>query len=342
MKKARTHRIPFTLVTLLAVASMLGACRERSGARIVKIGLVHSLEHSFTRSLQHFAQALEERSQGRFEVRIYPSSQIGGEKQLQEMLTLGTAEMTVTGLVNTYEPLFAVFEMPYLYRDRAHVVRVMNGPIVAETAESLIPLGMRLIGFYENGFRHVTTTKKAIHKPEDLKDLVIRTPENPAQIETFRALGAVPTPLSFSELYTALLQGVVQGQENPLQNIASSNLHQVSKHIAKTSHIYNAAYVLISERFWKTLNPEDQELFRTCVQESSQWQLAQMEQLDIDLEKQLKEEGALFTYPDQQAFAEACAPAYETLYRSLGPQGDRARDIVKAIREAGIAPSTSQ
>ena len=333
MKTIRSKQVVIGFM-LTGMALGLGACRKQDPVQIVKIGLAHSPEHSFTQSLQRFAQSVEVQTHGRFQVRIYPSSQIGGEKQLQEMLTLGTAEMTVTGLVNTYEPLFAVFEMPYLYRDRRHAQQIFNGPIVHKVAQSLVPLGIRLIGFYENGFRHITSTSGAINRPQDLQKMIIRTPENPAQIETFRALGAVPTPLSFSELYTALMQGVVQAQENPLQNIKSANLHQVSKYIAKTAHIYNAAYILISERFWQSLAPADQEIFRTCIQESNVWQLAQMEQLDIDLEKQLKAEGAIFSYPDQQAFARACEPAYEALYRNLGPLGQQAREIVKAIRRS--------
>lgn len=332
----RIRQYALLVFTLLSICLVVNACRKENNVRIVKVGLSHSSEHSFTRSLERFADALESKTQGRYQVRIYPSSQIGDEKQMQEMLTLGTAEMTVTGLVNTYEPLFALFEMPYLYRDRAHAERVLNGAIVQEVAQSLIPLGMRLIGFYENGFRHITNTRGPINRPEDLQNMVIRTPENPAQIATFQALGALPTPLSFSELYTALMQGVVHAQENPLQNIKSANLHQVSPHIAKTAHIYNAAYILISERFWLSLSPTDRDIFRACIRESSNWQLAQMEQLDRDLEKQLKSEGAQFTYPDQQDFAQACKPAYEAIYRSFSERETQARELVASIRQTQL------
>jgi len=246
------------------------------------------------------------------------------------MLTIGTAEMTVTGVLNTCEPLFALFEMPYLYRDREHIMKVNAGPVMEEVAASLPARGLRLIGFYENGFRHITNSERPIRQPLDLVGLKIRTPENQAQIETFRALGADPVSMPFPELYSALLLGTVQGQENPLQNIWSGRLHEAQDHIAMTAHIYNSAYVLISERFWKTLSEDDRRIFRECVAESSRWQLAHMEQLDVELEAKLRQKGMEFTYPDRAAFEAACKPAYEAVFKRFGPQ---AREIVNRIRE---------
>jgi tripartite ATP-independent transporter DctP family solute receptor len=301
----------------------------RSDARLIKVGVTHSQKHSFTQALQNFGRRLERLSHGRFRVMIYYGAQLGSEKVLQEMLTIGTAEMTVTGLLNTYEPLFAVFEMPYLYRDREHIKQVNSGPIMAEVAASLPAKGLRLIGFYENGFRHITNSVRPIEDLGDLAGLKIRTPENQAQIETFKALGADPISMSFSELYSALLLGTVQGQENPLQNIYSARLFEAQKYIAMTGHIYNSAYVLISERFWQSLTESDRKLIHKCVNESSSWQLAYMEKLDVELEQKLKEHGMKFTYPDKEQFRRACEDAYQAIYSRFGP---RAKDIVGRIR----------
>ena len=298
-------------------------------ARFIKIGVTHSQQHSFTRALRMFGRRLEERTDGRFRVKVYFGGQLGSEKVLQEMLTIGTAEMTVTGLLNAYEPLFALFEMPYLYRDREHIMQVNAGPVMEEVAASLPPRGLRLIGFYENGFRHITNSVRPIHQPSDLVGLKIRTPENQAQIETFRALGADAVSMPFSELYSALLLGTVQGQENPLQNIWSGRLHEAQDHIAMTGHIYNSAYVLISERFWKTLSEEDRRIFRECVAESSRRQLDYMKRRDVELEGLLKEAGMQFTRPDRREFEEASRPAYDVIYEKFGP---RAREIVQQIR----------
>ncbi len=316
------------LVLFLSLILVL-SCSPTKRGRLIKVGVGHGPGHSQTLALQKFKTLMEERSDGRYRVKVYHSATLGDEKQMQELLTIGTAEITVTGVLNIYEPLFALFEMPYLYRDREHVFNVNSGPIMQEVAQSLIPNGLRLIGFYENGYRNVTTSKRRIETPADLQGLMIRTPENPAQIATFNTLGAIATPMPFSDLYTALLQGVVDGQENPLQQIYLSRLHEVQNYCALTHHIYNSAYVIFSERFWQTLNAADQQLIRDCILESARWQLDYMKTLDSELEVKLKDEGMEFTYPDQAAFEQACVPAYETIYAKLGP---RAREIVARIR----------
>lgn len=316
-------------ITIL-ICSFLFSCSQKSNSKLIKVGVEHGPGHSQTLAFEKFGNMLEKRSNGRFHVKIYNSGSLGGEKQMQELLTIGTAEMTVTGVLNIYEPLFALFEMPYLYIDRKHIFNVNSGPIMQEIAASLLPKGIRLIGFYENGFRHITNSKRPIHSPADLQGLMIRTPENPAQIETFKALGAIATPMSYSELYTALLQKVVDGQENPLQQIYLSRHYEVQTHIALTGHIYNSAYVLISERFWQSLNQSEQELIRECILESSKWQIDYMQNLDMELEEKLKAEGMQFTYPDPDEFEKECRQAYEKIYEKLGP---RAEDIVNRIRE---------
>jgi TRAP-type C4-dicarboxylate transport system substrate-binding protein len=164
----------------------------------IKMGIGHPPDHSFVIASQKFKDLIEKRSNGRLKAEIYPSSQLGGEREMQEMVALGTLEMSVTGVIVTYEPLFALLEAPYLYRDRDHIKKVMESPVVADLGESLLKKGLRMVGFYENGFRNITNSKRPINSPEDVKGLKIRTPENLAQVETFKALGAVATPMAYS------------------------------------------------------------------------------------------------------------------------------------------------
>ena len=203
---------------------------------------------------------------------------------------------------------------------------------MSEIASSLSPSGLELIGFYENGFRNITNSVRPIEKPDDLQGLKIRTPENPAQIETMRALGAIPTPMSFSELYTALIQGVVDGQENPLQNIWFNNLHEAQEHLAMTHHIYNSLYIVASSRFWHNLPTGDQKILKESLAESSKWQLEYMKSLDHELEQKMKDYGVKFTYPDRAAFKEACRPAYEALFKSFGKRSETYVDRIKKIK----------
>lgn len=321
------NRVCFILILFYIAAS---GCRPEQQSNLIKIGLTHGKSHSFSQALEYFKDSLEMKSGGRMKVKIFHSSQIGSEKEMQEMLTIGSLDICISGILNTYEPLFTLFEMPYLYRDRDHVIKINNSEIMQEVASSLQNNGIILIGFYENGFRNISTSRTPVYHPEDLKGLKIRTPENPAQIQTIKALGGIPTPLSFSELYTALVQGVADGQENPLQNIWFGRLYESQKYIAKTHHIYNSAYITASKRLWDRLSREDRELLKACIHESSLWQLEYMKQLDRELEENMKKEGVTFTYPDREEFARATRPAYDVIYDMYG---GRAREIVKRIQE---------
>src|SRR5512137_1807489 len=172
----------------------------------MKVGIGHPPGQSFVVASDRFKEMVEKRSNNRVKVDIFHSSQLGGEREMQEMVALGTLEMSVSGIVVVYEPLFARLEAPFLYRDRDHIKKVMDSPVVADLSQTLLAKGIRMVGFYENGFRNITNSKRPINAPADVRGLKIRTPENLAQIETFKALGAVATPMAYSELYSALAQ----------------------------------------------------------------------------------------------------------------------------------------
>jgi tripartite ATP-independent transporter DctP family solute receptor len=238
--------------------------------------------------------------------------------------------MTVTGVLGIFEPKITLLEMPFLFRDRAHIQKAQTSEAVRTLTASLPAKGVRLIGFVENGFRNITTNARPITKPEDVKGLKIRTPENLAQIETFKALGAAPTPMPFSELYAALRQGVVDGQENPLQNIHDGKLFEVQKYLALTGHIYNSAYVIISEAFFQRLKPEQRKAVEEAADEAGRWQFDFIAKKDAELLETLKKSGMQVTEPDKEAFRAATAPAYDAFY---GRYGNDARTFVEAIRK---------
>ena len=314
-----------SILTLAALAIAPAAWAQQT----IKIGIDHGPTHSFTQAMDLFGQLLEKKRPGEYKVQVYPSAQLGNERVMQEALTLGSLEMTVTGLLNIYEPKFALLEAPFLYRDRAHILKTQDSAVVQKLAASLPPKGLRLVGFVENGFRNITNNTRPINTPADVKGLKIRTPENLAQVETFRALGAQPTPMPFAELYNALRQGVVDGQENPLQGIYDGKLYEAQKYLAMTGHIYNSAYVLISEQFFAKQKPEQQRAILDAVHEATLWQFNYASELDGKLLEELKQKGMLVTTPDQAAFRAATAPAYDAFYAKLGPD---AKTIVEAIR----------
>ncbi|MEO8409905.1 MAG: TRAP transporter substrate-binding protein [Propionivibrio sp.] len=295
----------------------------------IKIGIDHGPTHSFTQAMERFGKILEQKRPGEYKVQVFASAQLGNERVMQEALTLGSLEIVVTGLLNIYEPKFSLLEAPYLFRDRQHILKAQESEVVQKLAATLPPKGLRLIGFVENGFRHITNNVRPINAPSDVKGLKIRTPENMAQVETFRALGAQATPMPFAELYNAIRMGVVDGQENPLQNINDGKLYEAQKYLALTGHIYNSAYVVISEQFFAKQKPEQQKAIVEAVKEATLWQFDMMRERDAELLETLKQKGMQVTTPDQAAFRAATAPAYDAFYAKFGPD---ARAIIEAIR----------
>ncbi len=321
----------FTTLKAMIVAggASLAIAAAAHAATELKVGHGHTEQHSFHLAMEKFAELLEEKAPGAFDVTIFANSQLGNEREMQEQLTFGTLEMTVTGVLGIYEPKLALLELPFLFRDRDHVKAAQHSDAVAELASSLPPKGLRLIGFVENGFRNITNNAGPIETPADVNGLKIRTPENQAQIETFRALGAQPTPMPFSELYAALRQGVVDGQENPLQNIYDGKLYEVQEHLALTGHIYNSAYIVISESFLEGLPDDQKQALLEAADEAGAWQLDYLAEKDAELLDALKDAGMAVTEPDKEAFREATAPAYEVFYEQYG---DDARAFVEAVR----------
>jgi tripartite ATP-independent transporter DctP family solute receptor len=314
----------------LAVVALIFAPAAMAKNIVIKVGHGHTATHSYQLGLERSAQAIKEATNGRITLKFYPSAQLGNERQMQESLTTGTLEMTITGLANLYDPAFALFDFPFLYDNRTQIKHVMYSDLMKDMGQGLIKKGLRIIGLMEVGFRDVTSNKP-INTPADLKGFKIRTPESPAQIECFKAMGAMPTPMSFSELYGALQQGVVDGQENPLENIFNGKLYEVQKYVNVTKHIYNFAYVFISEKFWKTLTPEDQKLIASEVKKGCLWQIDYLKEKEADYADQLRAKGMTFVEVDRNLFREAAMGAYQSDFvKKLEP---RSSEIIKQIRE---------
>lgn len=320
----------FATIVGAAFAAFLGTSDPSSAQTALKIGHGHSENHSFHLAMQRFGEALERKAPGAFKVTLFPQARLGSEREMQEQLATGTLEMTVTGVLGIFEPKMTLLELPFLFRDREHIQKAQRSEAVRTIASSLPAKGVRLIGFVENGFRNITNNTRPVAKPEDVRGLKIRTPENLAQVETFKALGAAPTPMPFSELYAALRQGVVDGQENPLQNIHDGKLYEVQKHLALTGHIYNSAYVVVSESFYQSLKPEHRKAIEEVADEAGRWQFDHIAKRDQELLDALKKAGMQVTEPDKEAFRAATAGAYDAFY---GRYGNDARAFVEAIRK---------
>ena len=211
--------------------TMLGS---DSAALRLKVGTTTAPDGHYVKGLQEMQRLLEEYSDGGMTLDIYPNSQLGNERDMMENVGMGVQEMCLisTGPIPNFVSDFAVLDLPYLFEDEAHAYEVLDGEIGTSLLGQLDSQGIKGVGFWENGFREVTNDKKEIKTPEDLKGMKIRTMENSVHMATYQTLGATATPMAWSEIFTALQQGTVDGQENPIAIIESAKVYEVQKYVS--------------------------------------------------------------------------------------------------------------
>ena len=259
-----------------------------------------------------FANWVSEQTKGQVKIRLFPNETLGSDKQMTEMAASGTLDMVITapGVAASYEPKLAVFEFPFLFSSMDKVGKLLDGPIGDELAKDLPAKGIRILGYWDNGLRQITNSKKPIAQPDDLKGLKIRTPENKMTLDIFRALNSNPAPLAFPELYLALAQGMFDGQENPVVNIHASKFYEVQKYISITNHKYETTPLIISEKTWQKLPPDVQKIIKEgAVKFAGEHRRLNTENEAKDL-ADLEAKGMKVNRPDLAAFREATKPVY--------------------------------
>jgi tripartite ATP-independent transporter DctP family solute receptor len=229
--------------------------------------------------------------------------------------------MTSTAVLGNFHPQVAVFDLPFIFRDREHAFKALD-TVGMEIAKDLEEKGMKVLAYYENGVRNMTNNIRPIRVPEDMKGLKIRVMEQPIYIAMMKALGANPTPMAFGELFTALQKGVVDGQENPAAHIYTKRFFEVQKYISLTEHTYSAEPLVVSMITWNKLTPEQQTIIQEAAEEACDWQ----RQLAIDLENgywdKIRESGKseIITDVDKEAFREATAPVWKDFEDQVGKE----------------------
>ncbi|WP_242663832.1 TRAP transporter substrate-binding protein [Geobacillus zalihae] len=269
-----------------------------------------------------FKELVEEKSKGQIEVQVFPGEQLGSEPAMLQAVQSNTLQMTAvgTGIYSSlYQPI-GIVELPYLFDSFEQAWKVLDGPFGQELAKPLIDKNIHILAYWENGFRHVTNNVKPIQTPDDLKGLKIRTPEIPVSVSIFKTLGANPTPMAFGELFQALEQHIVDGQENPLTNIYNSKLYEVQKFLSLTGHQYSPLPLAISEKFWKTLSPEQQKIIEESAKEAGQFHREAVKADDQKLRQELEKKGMKINEVDQQAFKNAVQPVYKEFEKVYGKE----------------------
>jgi TRAP-type transport system periplasmic protein len=271
--------------------------------------------------VQAFAEKLTELSDGKFEIREQAAGALGGERDLIEGLQIGSVELVIssTGPLGNFVPETLVLDLPFLFKDYASARSVLDGEIGDELLEKINENGLVALAWAENGFRHITNSSRAINEPDDLSGLKIRTMENSVHMEAFTAAGAAPTPMAFPEVFAALQQRVIDGQENPIPVITSSNMWEVQDHLTLSGHVYSPGIILAAPSLWDTLSDEEKGWFEEAADAAVAANRAKVEQDEASGVDMLRERGMeVVEQVDQEAFREAVRPAYDTFIAQHG------------------------
>ena len=280
-----------------------------------------------------FGELVKERSQGRMTVRVAGAEQLGNEQSLLTSLRTGAVDMTVNsqGSTSALLPELAALGLPFLFADSAAAFKVLDGPIGGELDQRFAKIGMVPLGWWDNGIRHITNSKRPIAKPADLKGLKIRTPPDPMTIDIFKALGASTEQISFGELYIALQQGVVDGQENPLVNIHSSKIFEVNKYISLSAHKWECSPFLMSQITWARLPAADRDIVKAAAKEAGELQRKIFLDTEVKLAADFKANPKVeVNQADQAAFREASASVVDAW--KAKPFGDFVDRLAKSAK----------
>jgi len=277
-----------------------------------------------------FAREVERRTNGRYKVQNFYSGALGAERESIEALQIGTLDLTMTstGPVPNFVPEVAILDIPFLFRDYAQARAVLDGPIGQEMLAKFPSKGLVALAWGENGFRHMTNSKHQVVVPADLKGLKMRTMENPVHIQAYKAFGIIPTPMAFTEVFTALQQGTVDGQENPLSVITSAKLDQVQKYLTLTGHVYSPALILMSKAQWDKLSAADRQAFLDAAKEAVKANRARIDADERKAVADLEAKGMLVVVDvDKAKFQAALAPTFAEFGKKFGQENiDRIRN----------------
>jgi TRAP-type transport system periplasmic protein len=287
----------------------------------IKIGYANTKESHLGVGAAVFCDEIQNKTSGRYTCQHFPSSALGGEREMTEGLQIGTIDAAnlTTGPLGNFVPEVRILDLPFLFRDYDHARKTLDGSIGNELLGKFTSKGLVALAWTENGFRHMTNNKRAINRPTDAAGLKMRTMENKVHIEGYKAFGIQPTPMAFPEVFGALQQGTVDGQENPIPVILASKFSQVQKHLSLTSHVYSPAVLMLSPRLWAKVVEADKPIFQEAARKAAAAQRKKVNDDETNGVAQLEKSGmAVVRTVDAQAFRDAMKPVYLSLEKELG------------------------
>jgi TRAP-type transport system periplasmic protein len=329
MQKRSTLRILSTLAT----AAMLAAASLSAHAQTtMKISISVAQNSHQGVAIDTFAREVERRTNGRYKIQTFYAGALGGERESIESVQLGTQEMAFssTGPVPNFVPEARMFDVPFLFRDKAHARAVLDGAIGQEMLGKFDSKGFKALAWAENGFRHMTNSKRPVNTPDDLKGLKLRTMENPVHVAAYKGFGIITTPMAFPEVFTALQQGTVDGQENPLPVIMSAKFDQVQKHLSLTGHVYSPCIFLMNKDAFEKLSAADKQHFLDAAKEGTKANRARVDEDDAKGVTELRAKGMqVVENVDKSKFINQLAPVYAEFDKQFGKVN---LDRIRAVR----------
>ena len=321
-----------TITRIALAAAALALAASAQAQTVLKIGYPTAKESHYGVGSTVFCDEIEKGTAGRYKCQQFPASALGGEREMIEAVQLGTQDIvnTSTGPLGNFVPEVKIVDIPFLFRDYAHARKTMDGPIGQDLLKKMQAKGLVGLAWTENGFRHMTNNKRPIVKATDASGLKLRTMENKVHMEGYKTFGLLPTPMAWPEVFTALQQGTVDGQENPIPVILSAKFSQVQKHLSMTSHVYSPAVLIISPNVWGKLSDADKKVFSDAAAKASAAQRKKVNDDEANGIAQLKKDGMqVVEQVDGESFRKALTPAFANFAKEFGADKIAAIQAVK-------------
>ncbi len=314
------------LLAFLAIGLTMGTSVAQAKKIVVKFGHVAPPFHGQHQGCLAFAKYVAEKTKGKIDIKVFPMGQLGGERSMAEQVQAGTLQMAAitTAVLSNFVPQAALIDLPFIFPDRKTAYKVLDDKEFQKKFFSYFPKkGFIAIGWTENEFRDMTNSKRPIHKPSDLKGLKIRVMESPVYLDTFKQLGVQPVPMPFPEVYNALQQGVIDGQDNPLLTSVLMKFTEVNKYVTLTHHILTECVIIVNPDFWNTLSASEKKIFREaadiCIKVNRKvnadlyknkiWKVVEKKHIKV----------VKLTPAEREAFKKAMTPVYAKYKKIVGP-----------------------
>ena len=320
-----------TGILLLLLVTACGSSTDKNPEYLFRASMLVKENHTWHKAFIHFGKLIEERSDGRMKLEVYPSEQLAKELEAIRLIKLGVIDMTISaGSLTNFAEILTFSDMPFLLKDTLAMHKLINSDIGKRIEREMIEkIGLRPLGYFQRGERHLTSNRPIKH-PDDLQELIIRVPNAPSYVVAWKALGAKPTPMAFSEVFSSLQQGTIEAQENPFAMIKNAGFSEVQKYLNLTGHLITWGYPLVGEKQFQSMPKDLKAIFLQAAREMQVYEHRLFLDNESKVQKELKDEGMIFVEVDKIAFMEN---GQEAVYESLSPQMQEVYKSIKKITQ---------